>query len=113
MANRDPEGKQRMQREEKASREASQRQEQAESSGTPSSLTQHPASQCPVSGQQARRPPGQDKVPEGHSGLQSPLLHRVVAEPSGTKPSSRPSSFRFTVWTGRQIRGSREVVECV
>ncbi|KAK1804591.1 hypothetical protein P4O66_020585 [Electrophorus voltai] len=62
------------------------RQEQAEGSGTPSSLPQHPASQRPVSGQQARRPPGQDKVPEGHSGLQPPLLHRVVAEPSSTKP---------------------------
>ncbi|KAK1792096.1 hypothetical protein P4O66_001874 [Electrophorus voltai] len=39
MADGDPEGKQKMRREEKASREASQHQEQAEGSGTPSSLT--------------------------------------------------------------------------
>ncbi|KAK1784324.1 hypothetical protein P4O66_019106, partial [Electrophorus voltai] len=39
----------------------------------------------------------QDKVPEGQSGLQPPLLHRVVAEPSGdqTTLSSRPSSSRW------------------
>ncbi|KAK1784264.1 hypothetical protein P4O66_003712, partial [Electrophorus voltai] len=28
-------------------------------------------------------------VPEGHSGLQPTLLHRIMAEPSGTKPSYR------------------------
>ncbi|KAK1797423.1 hypothetical protein P4O66_008792 [Electrophorus voltai] len=82
LADGDPEGEQRTRHEEKASRKASQRQEQAEGSGTPSSLTKHPGSQCPVSGQQAPRPPGQDKGPEGHSGLQPPLLHRVMAEPS-------------------------------
>ncbi|KAK1806307.1 hypothetical protein P4O66_000186 [Electrophorus voltai] len=54
LADGDPEGKQRTRREEKASREVSRRQEQAEGSCTLSSLTQHPASQCPVSGQQAR-----------------------------------------------------------
>ncbi|KAK1795829.1 hypothetical protein P4O66_009852, partial [Electrophorus voltai] len=49
MADGDPEGEQRIRCEEKALRKASWRQEQAEGSGTPSALTQHPASQCPVS----------------------------------------------------------------
>lgn len=65
----------------------------------------HSVSQCPVSGQLAQWPQGQGKVPDWHSGLQTPLLHGDIAEPSIT----RPRFSRFTAWTEQwELRGGTE-----
>ncbi|KAK1802118.1 hypothetical protein P4O66_004459 [Electrophorus voltai] len=75
-------------------------------------LNGHPASQCPVSGQQARRPPGQDKFPEGHSGLQPPLLHRVVAELSGTElKRETPIQRKVTLWTDQLLATLQDALD--
>ncbi|KAI5623032.1 gastrula zinc finger protein XlCGF28.1-like [Silurus asotus] len=58
---------------------------------------QYPVSQCPVTGEQARRPQGKVQVPERHSGLQPSLLHRDMAEPSGTDHAIQPAES-FSVY---------------